>query len=261
MTFSLLTYNVLYNKAFTQLENILSEHQPDIVCLQEVETSERNLTRLYKFGYTLADYSNSFIKVGKIYGIATYFNSHRLKLVQSDSYILPRSLYEMFSAIIRMLRRKDKPRTILRTDFKLEKSSKTVAIYNVHLTLFGINRTRTKQLEIILNHGLKDLKLPVVITGDFNYFPYRRKRLEKLMSLHGFKEATRNINYSVRFPDRKFAKYSWFQEFFVFFIRKYFNNKLKPDYTFFKNLKVNKTERIDVQFSDHYPIICNFELV
>jgi len=260
MTFSLLTYNVLFNKAFLQLEKILLKYKPDILCFQEVDTSEKNLNRLNKFGYTLADYSNSFIKFGKIYGVATYFNAKKLNLVKVDSFNLPRSVYEMLTTIVKILKGSGKPRTILRTDLSLGKKSKTLAIYNVHLTVTGINRTRAKQLATILNHSFEVKKMPVIITGDFNYFPYRRKKLEVLMSKYGFKEATSNINYTIRFPDRKFAKYSFIQEIGAKILRKYYNNRLKPDYSFFKNLRLIKSERVEVKFSDHYPIISTFKI-
>ncbi len=262
MTFSLLTYNVLFNKAFVKVEKMLDKYRPDILCFQEVETKEENLTSLEKFGYKLADYSNSFIKFGKVYGIATYFNTNfkaqKLKLIKTDSFNLPKSLYEVLTTIIRILKGENQPRTILRTDFLLTEKKKTVVIYNVHLSLFGINRTRTKQIEKVLNHGIKEDKFPLIITGDFNYFPYRRKKLENLMTKHGFREATRNINYTIRYPNRKFTKYSLIQNLAVKIIRKYVNHRLKVDYTFYKNLELIKTERIEKEFSDHYPIISTF---
>ena len=260
MTFSLLTYNVLFNKAFGKLEKIIFKYKPDILCFQEVDTSEENLAMMAKFGYKLADYSNSFIKFGRIYGIATYFNAKKLKLVKTDSFNLSKSVYETLSTLVRILKGGNNPRTILRTDFLLAKTHKTAAIYNIHLSISGINRTRTKQLEIILNHGLEDQKLPLIITGDFNYFPYRRKKLENLMTQYGFREATNKINYTVRYPDRKFAKYSFVDELAAKILRKYFNGRLKVDYTFFKNLELTKTERIEEEFSDHYPIISTFEI-
>ena len=261
MTFSLLTYNVLFNKAFTQLEKMLHEYSPDVLCLQEVDTSEVNLAKLGKFGYKLADYSNSFIKFGRIYGIATYFNLKKLRLVKTDSFNLPKTLLEILSAIVKILKGGNKPRTILRTDFLLAGKNEIITIYNIHLSLSGINRTRTKQIEKALNHDIQDKKQPVIITGDFNYFPYRRKKLENLMTKYGFREATKKIGYTIRYPDRKFAKYSFIQALASKIIRRYFNGRLKVDYTFYKNLRSVKTERIEKEFSDHYPIISTFKVV
>src|SRR3989338_6941218 len=259
MTFSLLTYNVLFNKAFSQLGKILSKYKPDFLCFQEVDTNEDNLNRLEKYGYKLADYSNSLIKFGKVYGIATYFNPKKIKLIDTNYVNLPKSLLEMISAALKVLKGGSKPRTILRTDFLLAGKSKTVTIYNVHLTLIGINRTRNKQLEIVLNHGLNKNRFPTIITGDFNYFHYSRKKLENLMSSYGYKEATKGINYTFKISDSKFAKYNFFQRLGSILVKKYYNQNLKPDYTFYKKIKLLKTERIDEEFSDHYPIISTFK--
>lgn len=260
MNISLLTYNLLFNKAFDWLGKLLVKYQPDVICLQEVDTNEANLLKLNKFGFKLADYSNSFIQFGKIYGIATYYNPKKLKLVDTNSFNLPKSFYEAFTSFIKILKAGSQPRTILKTDFASVKGNKQITIYNIHLSVYGINRTRTKQLETILNHKTIKTRLPFIITGDFNYFPYRRKNLERIMSKHGLREATSSINYTIRFPDRKFARYSFFQELAAKFVRKYFNNKVKADYTFYKNLKLTKTERIEEKFSDHYPILCNFKI-
>ena len=260
MTFSLLTYNVLFNRAFSKLEKILSKYNPDILCFQEVDTGEENLIRLEKYGYKLADYSNSLIKFGIVYGIATYYNPKKIKLLDTDSFDLPKSLYEVITTAFKILKGGGKPRTILRTDFELMKSNKKVAIYNIHLTLFGINRTRTKQLEIVLNHGLKETEVPTIISGDFNYFPYSRKKLEHLMNQYGFKEATKNLNYTFRIPDRKFGQYGFLQELGAKVVRNYYKKRLNPDYTFFKKIKLIKTERIEKEFSDHYPIISTFKI-
>ncbi|OGK15339.1 hypothetical protein A2774_03335 [Candidatus Roizmanbacteria bacterium RIFCSPHIGHO2_01_FULL_39_12c] len=257
MAFSLLTYNVLYNKAFLQIEKILNKFKPDIICLQEVETSGKNLGRLEKFGYKLADFSNSFITFGKIYGIATYFKPDKLKLIKSQSFYLPKSIYEMIITLKKILKGGSKPRTILRTHFLRNK--KHVSIYNLHLSLQGINRTRAKQLKIILEQSLESNDRPVIIIGDFNYLPYRRRGLENLMKNYGFKEATKKIYYTVRFPERKFAKYTLFQELILKMIRRIFTKKVKIDYIFYKNLKLLNTKRINVEYSDHYPVISSFQ--
>ena len=83
MTFSVLTYNTLFNRAVNKLDIIVSQLHPDILCLQEVETEEKNLKKIENLGYRLADYSNSFIKFGKIYGVATFYNPNKLSFRQS----------------------------------------------------------------------------------------------------------------------------------------------------------------------------------
>lgn len=257
---STLTYNVLFNKAVVYLEDIVKSYQPDILCLQEVETDDQNLKRLQHNSYRLADYSNSFFKYGKIYGVATLYNEEKLQLVQSDALNLPKSVYEILLTILRILTVGNKPRTILRTDFRFRANNKIITTYNVHLSSLATNNARAKQLEKVLKDGMSSDKIATVITGDFNYVPYQRKALELLTTMYGFEEATKNILFTYFCPDGKKAQYNLMQRFLARIVKKFYNNRLKMDYTFYKGLKLKKTERVEVDFSDHYPIISYFNL-
>ena len=62
MQFSLLTYNTLLNDAQKGLHLIFNKYNPDLVCLQEMDTDAKNIEKIEKLGYSLADYSNGFIK-------------------------------------------------------------------------------------------------------------------------------------------------------------------------------------------------------
>lgn len=259
--FSILTYNVLFNKATPHLKKIVTTYKPDILCLQEVDTNSDNLNKLEEFNYKLADYSNSFIKYGMIFGVATYFNAHKLRLTKSDSLNLPKSIYEILLTIIRILRGGNKPRTTLRTDFQLRSDGRIIIVHNVHLTTLATNHVKVKQLEKALNYEVLQKKAPIIITGDFNYLPYQRKALEQLMQEYNLKEATKNINYTyIGELDKKKTEYNFLQLILARIAKKFYTNRLKMDYTFFKGLKLIKTERIEVDFSDHYPIISYFNL-
>lgn len=137
MRFNLLTYNVLFNRAYKQLHALVKKYRPDIICLQEVDTSETNLKALEDLGYSLADYANSFIQFGKIYGIATFYNPTSFEFGESKSIFLPKSIYELFLTILKVLRGGQKPRTLLGTTFIHKKTKKELVIYNTHLTTYG----------------------------------------------------------------------------------------------------------------------------
>jgi endonuclease/exonuclease/phosphatase family metal-dependent hydrolase len=239
MTVSVLTYNVLFNKALSNFENLLSICKPDIVCLQEIETHEDNLKFMERHGYQLADFSNSFIKFGRVYGLATFYNPQTLDFIDSLSLNLPRSYYEFF---LMLLRGGNNPRTVLKTVFKVKKSSKTITNYNLHLTAWGANGIRVRQIKTTLEDIQATETDPLIIAGDFNY-PYQRKQFQSLIEEYHLLEATSNL-------------YTTFEGTWFRFIPM----KLKLDYILYKHLTHIKTERLELRDSDHYPIYAEFEL-
>lgn len=261
MDFTLLTYNVLYNEAFPGLKEIIGTFRPDILCLQEVDTSENNLQAIERYGYTLADYSNSFIKFHRIFGVATFYYKNKLVFSGSSIVQLPRNIYEIISLIIRVLRGQDIPRTVLHTEFELKQGKQKIVIYNTHLAVFETNGARVRQLKKILDFADTHKKLPLCITGDLNYAPYRRKRLEKLMQKHGLREATASIPYTFQATrDGNFERFNFLQKIMVLVGRIFHTDKLKVDYMFYKNLRLKKIQRIEVHFSDHFPILAHFKI-
>jgi endonuclease/exonuclease/phosphatase family metal-dependent hydrolase len=256
MEFSLLTYNVLFNRACEGLYTVINTTQPDIICLQEVDTDEANLRRIEKFGYRLADYSNSFIKFGKIFGVATFYNPARFEFKESTKIDLPKSFSELFLTFWRVFRGGNKPRTILETHLKDRISCKQITVFNVHLTPVATNQVRLKQIKTVTNSMIKQIN-PILIAGDFNY-PYGRKRLEETMNEYELKEATLNIPYS--FTRKELWKFNIFVVFLSLAAKLFPNQfkQMKNDYVFYKGLKCIETNMIDFQYSDHFPIISKF---
>lgn len=238
MRISILTYNLLFHEAFSNIKALLNKHKPDIACFQEMESDEKGFEELEEEGYKLADYSNSFIRAGKVYCVATFYRSENISLKESECITLPRSYYEVF---LYLLRGNHEPRTVLKSEFILN-NSKSLTHYNVHLTALATNGARARQLI----HTLKDLKLHnkehVIISGDFNY-PYGRKKFEELIKDCQLEEATSRINFT--FEKRFFGLISV---------------KLKDDYVLYKNLNLVQTEKINVSYSDHYPILSTFDI-
>lgn len=260
MGFSVLTYNVLFNIAFPELKGIVQKFHPDIICLQEVDTNEKNLQEVERFGYKLADYSNSFIKFGTVFGVATFYNEKTVRFTESTVVQLPRNIYEMFLLIVRVLRGGHNPRTVLKTEFSLKGTKQKIMVYNTHLAVFETNQTRVKQLKRVLDFSDTHKKMALLITGDLNYAPYRRRHLEELMKTHGLREATKSITYTYQVTqDGKFEKFNLFQKILTKIGHLIIGGRLKIDYMFYKNLRLKKAERIEVRFSDHFPIIATFQ--
>lgn len=239
MQFSLMTYNLLFNKALTKVEGVLKESIPDIICFQEMKTTDEDLKQMERFGYQLADFSNSFIKFGRIYGLATFYKPELFEFHESQTLSLPRTYYEV---LLFILNGAQNPRTVLKTDFTVKATKQKLTVYNLHLSPWATNNARVSQIV----HTLSDLEIykrnNVLIAGDFNY-PYGRKRFEVLIQQYGLKEATHNIFYTL---EQGFLKY--------------FSIKLKLDYILYKDIKLIETKRITTHHSDHFPILSMFQI-
>lgn len=255
MQLSVLTYNVLFNKAVVGLPHIVAETKPDVICLQEIDTDPEKLKKCQPEGYVLADYSNSFIKFGRIFGLATYYKKNTLRLVQSNSLNLPRSIIE---ALLVILRGGNNPRTVLKTIFSMGNIKKKIALYNIHLTALGSNGARLKQLKGTLDDLAEDthLNYPTIVAGDFNYYPMRRKKLEQILDKYQMREATANIVYT--FDKKRYQDDLLHTIAFKFIPR---TSRSKCDYIFYRDLRLKHTEKIDIKLSDHFPVISTFELL
>ncbi len=239
MVFSLATYNIFFNQAYAHLDEVFKGEKPDIVCLQEIETDENNLKKFENSTFKLADYTNSFVKFGKIFGVATFYNPDKFEFVESTSIDLPRSFLEIVLIVLRGINR---PRTALKTDFIYKPSKKKVSIYNLHLTPFSSNGTRIKQIKEILQNINIYSKHSTVLAGDFNY-PYGRKKFESLIENYRLKEATNNILFTIEGR-----------------LLKLFQYRAKLDYILYKNMGLLETKKIHLRHSDHFPIISKFQL-
>jgi len=261
MNLSLLTYNTLFNNGVNKLGEVIDSYHPDIICLQEALTDDKSIQKIEKFGYKMADYSNSFVKFGKIFGVITFYNSKNLKYNDSFKLDLGINLGDFFFNILRIVLGYNQPKTVLETNFTHKLTKKKICICNVHLYVVGSNDLRIKHINNVLKSINLSGKKQLVIVGDFNYFPYKRKNLEKMMAKYGLKEATANIRQTIKFSDSgKFEKFNIFQRFTLPFINKFFVKQIKTDYSFYRGLKLIKTERIESHSSDHYPIISTFKI-
>lgn len=256
MQFSLLTYNTLLNDAQKGLHSIFKKYNPDLVCLQEIDTHERNIEKIEKLGYDLADYSNGFIKFGTVYGVATFIKSQAGKCIDSKSITLPRGLAEAISFILRVFKTQKKDRTVLKTEFLLGNSKSKVTVYNIHLSAHGSNGIRIKQLERTLGDIKKTSDTATILVGDFNY-PFGRKKLEELMQLHGFSEATNSIIFTT---DGKLIYYTFIEKILMKVLQFFIGKENKLDYIFYKNCKALSTIRINASYSDHFPLLAKFEI-
>lgn len=263
MIFSFLTYNTLFNQGLDDLKKIIKDYSPDIICLQEFLIEEKNIQEVEKLGYKMAEYNNSFIKLGKIYGVITFYNKNKFKLIENGFFDLSKNISEYFYNIFRfLLDNKYQPRTVLKTDFLIKEVNKKISIINLHLFVIGTNQARISSLKKILNNLNFKNNQSIIIAGDFNYYPYQRKKLESMMKKFGFIEATKKISLTINpLKNNKIIKqYLPIQKILLPLFKKFLSKTLKIDYVFYRKLKNKKTIRIDNRYSDHYPILSYFEV-
>lgn len=236
MTCTILTYNIFLNSAAPHIGELFRKYKPDIIALQEVDTRFENLMSLETHGYKLADYANCFFKRKQIHGVATYYNSHTIQMIDSGSFALPRNTYEK---LLIFLQGGNRPRTVLKTDFVHKGSKKTVNFYNLHLSPYGTNGLRMKQIQKTFTYFSQGDDATVV-AGDFN-FPYQRSRFEQVIQSFDLKEATNDI--FVTFQKRLFGLLKL---------------NFKLDYILYRNIIPVKTQQLPEKHSDHHPILCTF---
>ncbi len=237
--FTILTYNLCFGKALGELIDFLKQYQPDIVCVQEFEINRETIAQVENVRYELADYSHSFFKFLKFFGVATFYNPKTIEHRNGEVISLSRSLYEFVLFLLHWGRHS---RTVLHNEFIIKKEKARINVYNLHLTVHGTNAVRSKQVKQVIQHIKRYNNAKTIIIGDFNY-PYKRKGFEKLFATEKLKEATNNILFSLE--SRVWG---------VLRVR------LKTDYVLYKGLRHLKTEKINRQFSDHFPILTRFKV-
>lgn len=238
MKFTTLTYNLYYNSAGKHIEEVLREHNPDIVFFQEILTDEQSLQRIQRLGYRLADFSNSFMRGSRIFGVATFYKPTLFSLENSEIFSLPSSLYQFLTYIVK---NKKYPRTVLKNEFVIKSNGHRFDTYNIHLTPVATNGLRMKQIYNTFSDLDLSSKDAVLIAGDFNY-PYGRKKFESMIGDYGLKEATNNVYFT--------------HERHVLGL---FTIRLKLDYILYKNLDLLSNRKIEIKHSDHFPILAEFQ--
>lgn len=232
MKFSILTFNLDMSKGIPKLLRVVQEYKPDIVSLQEFDTSADSRKIIEDLGYTFAEGSYSFRFFFTRYSVATFYKKEKFRLVSGTRLSLPIGLIEI------LLFFKGGRRSVASTLFEADK--KKFWIHNVHLTPYTTNNLRTKQIHTTLK-SVQSEKRPTIVLGDFNY-PYGRKKFENIFKKYNFHEATDTIFHTFRSTFR----------FLPF--------KFKLDYVLYHGIKHISTIQIDKITTDHTPIITEFEM-
>jgi endonuclease/exonuclease/phosphatase family metal-dependent hydrolase len=264
--FKILSYNVrLFNiyewisdpGTNQEILNFINSERPEIICLQEFYTSTKNDYQPEKikkfFSETPYNYIHYSFKNGinSGYGIATF---SRYPIINQGIISFPKTTNEAIFTDI-----------VIKND--------TIRIYNNHLQSIQLQRRnysfldtiklryddeqlkeimdissrlktayikRSAQVEAISAH-IKMSPFPVIVCGDFNDTPvsYSYRKMRK-----GLKDAFISAGQGTG---------STYQGIFPYF---------RIDYIFHdKHFKPLLFEKVEAKLSDHYPIICVFEIL
>lgn len=250
-SFSILTYNVNFNKALVAMPQIIEKYKPDIICLQEVVVGKRGVDRVSFADYSLAASSGSFYKFGKTFGQATYYRLDKFTPLESGGVLLPKAWYEEIITLIT----KRNARTALFTEFVQKGARRNrLAVYNLHLTaLQATNNARDKQLDEVLQHFGVSQDQSVVVLGDFNY-PFRRRSLERIIDEYNLSEATSEIVRTV--GTRLWRCVEKLMNYIFPFGAKF-------DYVVYtQSLRCIETKVLEeYKISDHYPVLSRLDFI
>lgn len=235
----LLTFNIYFGRAVSEVALLIQKHRPDVVCVQEFEINDHSIKEIEKTGYHLADYSHSFFKFFKFFGIATFYNPQTVTYSNGISINLSKSLYEFLLLVFGMS--KGGGRTVLKTVFTQKDTNGAFSVYNLHLTAMqATNKTRDSQIKTLMEHVSQDHNKQVLISGDFNY-AYKRKNFEETFLQNGLSEVTTNIDYTCETK-----------------VLGLFNLRVKLDYVLCRGCGSYTIERLEREKSDHYPLLASF---
>lgn len=227
----IITYNIAEGKNLPKIyEWIEKNHENvDIICFQEFPEIEIESIDKYdflkKFKYT---FSPGLIKNKVQLGQLTFYRKKDFKLI--EEYVLDLGKDEL-QILYKKLPTK---RSALMTT--LEFKNKQFILANIHLSAFSFNLNRRRQLKKVIE-GVTT-SVPVIMLGDFNYSNLiGRKFFIKYMENLGLKMAGGKMITN---------KY-----------KKIINQQL--DYVFYQGFKLSDIKVKRLSYSDHYPVIVNFE--
>lgn len=215
---NIISYNLKYNRATSELEGLAKRYDADVMCVQECysELLPANVARL-----ELADKTKS-----NRLGLAIFFRSDRFSVVKTESFPLQRAFHDRIFA--------PAEERLLVTKLYDHNSAQELLIGSFHATpLSGSNYIRRKQIatahEILLNLGTK---CPVIMVGDYNYPLFKR----------GLRVCIERSGYQLSHSDKP----------------TYFMNKLVRghfDLATSVNTQIERVKTLPKGISDHAPIL------
>ncbi len=168
---TIISYNLKYHRASTELAGLAEKYDADVLCIQECYSEQLPL----KLGSLLLAEKTKFNRLG----LAIYYNPSRFDVLQAKSYPLKKSIYDRFFA--------PAEERLLVTKLSDHASGQEILVGSFHAThIIASNHVRRHQIKTA-HDKLSRLsgKHPAIMVGDYNY-PLFKKGLKVFIERHGY---------------------------------------------------------------------------
>ncbi|MGO2521714.1 MAG: endonuclease/exonuclease/phosphatase family protein [Microbacterium sp.] len=213
-----ISYNLRKHRAAGELEELVVEHEPDILCLQECDVSE---LRDDIGGLALADATH-----GNRLGLAVYYRTNTFQLQDLRTFGLKKSLHD------RML--KPAHERVLGVRLRDIDNGRELIVASFHAApLTALNSLRRNQIRSALTElETMGRGLPVLMVGDYNY-PVFKENLGQTVRDHGY-----TLTLS---DDRTYTRYRVFKGHY--------------DFATSNGFAIDSIQTLPQKSSDHRPIL------
>lgn len=218
MAMKVISYNLRKHRAATELEELVTAHAPDILCLQECDVS---VLPDDIGGLALADATQ-----GNRLGLAVYYRINTFRLQGIHAFELKKSLHD------RML--KPAHERLLGVRLQDIDDGRELIVASFHAApLTALNSLRRNQIRKALTQ-LESMGpgLPVLMVGDYNY-PVFKENLGQNMRDHGY-----TLTLS---DDRTYTRYRVFKGHY--------------DFATSDGFTIKSIQTLPQRSSDHRPIL------
>ncbi|KDA04916.1 exonuclease [Microbacterium sp. CH12i] len=219
-----ISYNLRKHRAATELEELVAEHELDVLCLQECDVSHLPDEIA---GLTLADATQ-----GNRLGLAVYYRTNTFQLQDIQTFGLKKSLHD------RVL--KPANERVLGVRLRDIDNGAELIVASFHAApLTALNSLRRNQIRTALSE-LENMGrgLPVLMVGDYNY-PVFKENLGQTIRDHGY-----TLTLS---DDRTYTRYRVFKGHY--------------DFATSNGYTIDSIQTLPQRSSDHRPILVTAAVV
>lgn len=215
---NIISYNLKYHRASTELDSLVEEYNADVLCIQECY-SEQLPNRIA--GLVLAE-KTRFNRLG----LAIYYRPNRFSLAQTNAYPLKQSVYDKL-----FLPAEER---LLVTKLHDKQSKQEILVGSFHAThIIASNYIRRHQIKTA-HETLSELSgsSPAIMVGDYNYPLFKR----------GLKVFIEQTGYELTLSDKP-----------TYYLTRLVRARL--DLTTSVNAQVERVKTLPRGLSDHAPIL------